>query len=130
MRVVVTEVEVRSIPFTNEEDERWDLFSGPDLFCEVYGPSGDLLHTSGVVIDVGPSHLPLTFEAGFSLTDPGPHVLRLLDADFTEHEVVGRVAFEPGRLVEAGPGPEPPTCVQFEEGDLALQLTLSWTETP
>lgn len=105
MRAVVTEVEVRSVPFTAEEKERWDLFSGPDLFSEMYGPSGDLLHTSEIVSDVRPSDLPLTLDEAFSLTDWGPPVLRFLDADFAGSEVVGRVAFEPGRLADAGLAP-------------------------
>lgn len=130
MRAVVTKVEVRSVPFTNEKDERWDLFSGPDLFYEVYGPSGDCLHTSEVVGNVRPSDLPVTLAETVSLTDPGPHVLRLLDADLTGDEVVGRVVFEPGRLEETGPGTDPPTGIQFEDGETALQLTLSWKQIP
>lgn len=130
MRAVVTEVEVRSIPFTTAEDERWDLFSGPDLFYEVYGPSGDLLHTSAVVDDVEPSDLPLRLDETFLFTETGPHVLRLLDADLTGDEVVGRMTFEPGRLVEAGTGAEPPTCIQIKDGETALQLTLSWKRMP
>jgi hypothetical protein len=130
MRVVVTAVEVRSVPFTTEEDERWDLFSGPDLYCEVYGPSGECLHTTAVANDVGPSDLPLSLDATFALSETGPHVLRLLDADLTGDDVLSRVAFAPERLADAGPGPEPPTCIQFTDGETALQLTLSWTEAP
>jgi len=130
MRAVVTEVEVRSVPFTTEEGERWDLFSGPDLYCEVYGPEANLLHASEVVNDVGPSDLPLSLDAEFSITEPGPHVLRLLDADVTEHEVMGRVAFAPGQVAEAGSGPEPPKCIEFEDGEMTIQLTLSWKQIP
>jgi hypothetical protein len=130
MRVVVTEVKVRSVPFTTDENERWDLFSGPDLFCEIYGPSGDLVHASEVTSDVRPSDLPLTLDETFSLTDPGPHILRLLDADISGNEVVTRMAFAPGRLADSGPGAGPPRCVQFEEGDTKLQLDLSWKQVP
>ncbi|PSQ69133.1 MAG: hypothetical protein BRD31_06270 [Bacteroidetes bacterium QH_2_64_26] len=130
MRAVVTEVEVRSVPFTTDENERWDLFSGPDLFCEVYGPSGNLVHATKVVSDVRPSDLPLTLDETFSLTDPGPHILRLLDADIGGSEIINRVAFEPGRLADSGPGAGPPRCVQFEEGDTKLQLNLSWKQLP
>ena len=130
MRTVVEEVKVRSIPFTDAAGERWDLCSGPDLYCELYGPAGDLLYESEVVTDVRPSDLPLSMDAGFALTESGPHILRVLDADFSGDERVGRVAFEPERLAAAGQGPEPPPCVQFEDGETTLWVALRWEEAP
>lgn len=129
MRATVTAVEIRSVPFTDEDDERWDLFSGPDLYCELYGPSGDCLHTSEIVQDVRPADLPARLDASVPLASAGPHILRLLDADLTGNEVVGRMAFEPERLAEAGAGAEPPSCIQFTDGEATLQLTLSWEES-
>jgi len=130
MRATVTDVEVRAVPFADDEEERWDLFSGPDLYCEIYGPSGDCLHTSDVVRNVRPADLPVTLDAEIVFAPAGPHVLRLLDADLAGSEVVGRVAFEPERLAEAGRGTEPPRCVQFQDGKTILQLDLTWPESP
>ncbi len=127
MHAVVTEVEVRTIPFTvPQEDRPWDLFSGPDLCYEVHGPDGTRLHVSDATDDVRPSDLPVTLEGEVVLEDSGPHVLRLLDEDLTENEVVARIAFEPRRLAEVEQGPEPPSCVQFEDGDTTLRLILTW----
>ncbi len=129
MRVVVTEVRVCTVPFADPQEGRpWDLFSGPDLSYEVYGPDGTRLHRSSTVCDLRPPDLPVTLDGGFALTTPGPHVLRVLDVDLTTDEVMARVAFEPDRLVRTGG--DPPSCVEFDEGETTLQVYFAWEQRP
>ncbi len=129
MRAIVMQVEVQTVPFGSEEGEdRWDLFSGPDLYYEVYDPDGTHLHTSEVVNDVRPRDLPLTLDAGFRVENPGRHVLQLLDADLGEDEVVGHMGFAPDRIADEAPGSTPPRAIQLSDGDLTLQVRLEWTE--
>ncbi len=129
MRVTLTHVEVQVVPFgSGEEEDRWDLFSGPDLYYEVYDPDGVCLHTSAVADDVGPRDLPLTLDAGFALREAGWHVLRLLDADLIEDEVVGDVDFAPDRILDGRSAAASARTVRLSDGDLTLQLLLEWTE--
>jgi hypothetical protein len=127
MHAVVKDVEVCTVPFTvGDEGERWDLFSGPDLYYEAYGPEETCLHTSDVVNDVGPRDLPVALGGEFSIEARAQYALRLLDADLFGHEVVARIDFAPGRLIEQSRGPDPPRTVRLEDGETALRLTLSW----
>lgn len=131
MHAVVTEVRVRSIPFSaSGEDRQWDLTSGPDLCYEAYGPDGSCLHASEAVNDVRPSDLPVTLQGEFPLQASGPHILRLLDEDFSRNEVVARFSFTRERLAEAGQGAGPPPCVQFEDEETTLWVALRWEEAP
>lgn len=128
MRAVVTEVKICAVPFTDPQANRpWDLLSGPDLCCEVYGPDGARLSRSGTTCDVRPPDLPVTLDGGFALAASGPHVLRVLDADLMGDEVMARIAFEPEQF--GGPKSEPPGCVQFDDGDTIVQLQLSWEQS-
>ena len=127
MRAVVTEVKICAVPFTDPQANRpWDLLSGPDLCCEVYGPDGARLSRSGTTCDVRPPDLPVTLDAGVRLAATGPHILRLLEADLTGDEVVARFTLVPARLLEAGVGSMPPVCVELSEQETALQVHLSW----
>lgn len=129
MHAVVEDVEVRTVPFTHGDDEEpWDLFSGPDLYYEAYGADEECLYTSDVAHDVGPRDLPVALGGGFSAEAQHRHVLRLLDADLTGDEVVADVAFVPVRLVEEGPGSAPPRTVRIVDGETTLRLTLSWSQ--
>ncbi len=129
MRVTLTQVDVQVVPFgSGEQDDRWDLFSGPDLYYEVYDPDGACLYTSAVVDDVGPRDLPVTLDAEVVLQEAGWHVLRLLDADLIEDEVVGCVDFAPDRIRDGRPTSTPARAVRLSDGDLTLQLQLEWTE--
>lgn len=128
MHALATEVEVQTVPFGSEtREDRWDLFSGPDLYYEVYDPDGTRLFASEVVTDVRPRDLPLTLAAGFHVADPGRHVLQLLDADLGEDEVMGRMEFALGQIVDESPGSTPPSTVELSDGDLVLWLRLEWT---
>jgi hypothetical protein len=123
MRAVLTRIKVCAVPFSDpHEDRPWDLFSGPDLCCEVYGPDGGRLHRSGTACDVCPPDLPVTLDAGVRLAATGPHILRLLEADLTGDEVVARFTLVPARLLEAGVGSMPPVCVELSE----QEVHLSW----
>jgi hypothetical protein len=127
MRAVVTRIQVCAVPFSDpHEDRPWDLFSGPDLCCEVYGPDGARLYRSGTACDVRPSDLPVTLDADVRLAAAGPHILRLLDADLTDDEVVARFPLVPARLLEAGGGSTPPVCVELSAQETTLQVYLSW----
>ncbi|WP_263788259.1 hypothetical protein [Salinibacter grassmerensis] len=129
MRVTLTQVEVQVVPFSpGDRDGRWDLFSGPDLYYEVYDPDGTCLYTSAVADDVGPRDLPVTLDAEFALREAGWHVLRLLDADLIEDEVVGCVEFAPDRILDGRPASAPARTVRLSDGDLTLQLLLKWTD--
>lgn len=127
MQAIVEDVEIRTVPFTSgNEGEPWDLFSGPDLYYEVYGPEEECLHTSEVASDVRPTDLPVGLGGDFAMESPVRYVLQLLDADLTSEEVIAQVAFIPARWIEEGGGGEPPRVVRLADGDTALQLTLSW----
>jgi len=129
MHAVVTQVDVQVVPFGPEGGEsRWDLFSGPDLYYEVYDPDGACLCTSGVVNDVRPRDLPITMDAAFSVETPGRHVLQLLDADLIEDEVVGRVGFAPDRIWEEGPASASTRTVCLRDETVTLRLVLEYTE--
>lgn len=128
MHALVKEVEVHTMPFTSEEEgEPWDLFSGPDLYYEAYGPDGALLHASEVISDVRPSDLPIALGGKFAVEQMGPHVLRLLDADLAGKEVVGRVAFDAERLAEKGAG-DPPRIVRLKDRKTTLRVVIAWEE--
>jgi len=126
MHAIVKEVEVHTVPFTPDDGEPWDLFSGPDLYYEAYGPDETLLHTSDVASDLRPSDLPVALGGGFAVETPDQYVFRLLDADLTTDEVVARIAFVPERLSEGGRLEDPPRAVRLVEGDTTLRLTLAW----
>ncbi len=128
MRAVVTHIEVCAVPFSTPHEGRpWDLFSGPDLCCEVYGPDGGRLHRSGTACDVCPPDLPVTLDAGVRLAASGPHLLRLLEVDLTGDEGVARFPLVPARLLDAGGGTTPPVRVELTEQETVLQVHLSWT---
>lgn len=126
MRAVVKQVEIHAVPFTSDDGEQWDLLSGPDLYYEAYGPDETLLHTSDVASDVRPNDLPVALDGGFAVEVPDRYVFRLLDSDLTTDELVARIAFVPGRLVEGGRLEEPPRAVRLVDGDTSLRLTLAW----
>jgi hypothetical protein len=126
MRAVVKKVEVHAVPFTPDDGEHWDLMSGPDLYYEAYGPDETLLHTSDVAPDVRPNDLPVALDGGFAVEITGQSVFRLLDSDLTTDELVARIAFVPGRLIEEGRLEEPPRAVRLVNGDTSLRLTLAW----
>lgn len=129
MHAVVKEVEVHTVPFASErKGERWDLFSGPDLYYEAYEPDGERLHTSEVVSDVRPRDLPVALGGEFSVEASGPYVVRLLDADLTREEVIGQVILDPERLADKHRGRTLPTVVQLEDGETTLRLDLVWRE--
>lgn len=131
MRVTLTQVDVQVVPFgSGEREDHWDLFSGPDLYYEAYDPDGARLYTSAVVNDVRPRDLPVTLDAEFALQESGWHVLRLLDADLIEDEVVGCVDFAPDRILERSPASAPARTVRLSDGALTLQLQLEWTDDP
>lgn len=129
MHAVVKEVEVHAVPFASErKGERWDLFSGPDLYYEAYDPDGEILHTSEVVSDVRPTHLPVTLGGEFSVEASRPYIVRLLDADLTGEEVIGQVILDPERLADERRGRTLPTVVHLEDGETTLKLALAWGE--
>lgn len=124
----VTQIEIQAVPFgPDEHGGRWDLFSGPDLYYEVYDPDGARLHVSEVADDVRPRDLPLTLDAGFRVEQSGQHVLQLMDADLIDDEVVGRVDFEPDRILGGRSASAPARSVRLSEERLTLQLVLEWT---
>ncbi|WP_233993792.1 hypothetical protein [Salinibacter altiplanensis] len=128
MRVTLMQVEVQVVPFgSGEREDRWDLFSGPDLYYKAYDPEGACLHASAVVDDVEPQDLPVTLDAEFAVEASGWHRLRLLDADLIEDEVVGAVDFAPDRILNGSPASAPARTVRLSDGDVTLQLTLEWT---
>jgi len=127
MHAVVTEVAVHAVPFASgEKDEPWDLFSGPDLFYEAYGPDGSLLHTSEVASDVRPRDLPVALDGGFSVESSGPYVLRLLDNDLTGEEIVGRVVLDAERLLDEGRESSLPRDLCLKDQGTTLRLALTW----
>lgn len=129
MHAVVTEVTVHTMPFASgEEDEPWDLFSGPDLFYEAYGPDGSLLHTSDVVQDVRPRDLPVALDGGFTVEPSGPYVLRLLDEDLTGEEVVGRLILDAERLVSKERKNSLPGSICLEDQGTTVHVFLTWKE--
>lgn len=129
MRVIVKQVEVQIVPFgSRDRKDRWDLFSGPDLYYEVYDPDGTCLYTSAVVDDVEPRDLPVTMDANFTVEPEGWHVLRLLDADLVEDEVVGRVEFAPDRILDGSPASRSARTVRLRDGDLTLGVVFAWEE--
>jgi len=129
MHAVVTEVTIHALPFaTGEEDEPWDLFSGPDLFYEAYGPDGSLLHASEVAHDVGPRDLPVALDGGFVVEPSGPYVLRLLDEDLTGEEVVGRLVLDAERLVNEGRKNAFPGSICLEDQGTTVHVSLTWKE--
>lgn len=130
MHAIVTNVKVKTLPFSKDEGEPWDLFSGPDLYYEAYGPGDECLHASDVANDIRPRDLPVALDGEFAVESPDRHVLRLLDADLTGQEVIARIAFVPARWAEEGPGPEPPRCIRLADEDTTLQLTLTWNQVP
>jgi len=127
MHVIVTQVEVQGVPFGSEErTERWDLFSGPDLYYEVYDPDGDRLYTSNVVNDVRPGDLPVGLDAGFSIEEGGRHILQLLDADLLEDEVVAQVDFAPDRIAGQTANRTSTRILCLQNGDTTLRVGLEW----
>lgn len=129
MHAVVTQVEVQVVPFDSEERaEPWDLFSGPDLYYEAYGPDGDRLYTSDVINDVRPRDLPVGLDAGFPVEESGWHILKLLDADLLEDEVVGQVDFALDRLADPGRKQAPTRTLRLQDGDTTLRVVLEWKE--
>ena len=129
MHAIVTNVEVKTLPFTSDDNgEPWDLFSGPDLHYEAYGPGDECLHASDVANNIRPRDLPVALGGEFAVESPDRHVLRLLDADLTGQEVIARIAFVPVRWAEEGPGFEPPRCIRLADEDATLQLTLTWNQ--
>lgn len=129
MHAVVTEVTVRTMPFASgEEDEPWDLFSGPDLFYEAYGPNGSLLHASNVVQDVRPRDLPVALDGGFVVEPSGPYVLRLLDEDLTGEEVVGRLVLDAEQLVNDRRKNALPGSICLEDQGTTVHVSLTWKE--
>ena len=128
MHAIVKDIEVHTMPFTHGDGKPWDLFSGPDLYYEAYGPNEEIVHTSDVAPDVGPRDLPVTLGGGFSVETRYQHVLCLLDADLTGKEVITRIAFVPARWVEECHGPEPPSSTCLTDEDTALRLTLAWDQ--
>lgn len=122
MYAIVREVTVLDLPFVREEGERWDLFSGPDLYYEVYDYQNEILETSAVVSDVCPPDLPVTLEGTFAVQRPSAkHCITLFDADLTDDDVIGSVAFD----LEASARSRS-TVVHLERETLMLRLTLSW----
>ena len=129
MYAVVTKVEVQSVPFGSEEHgDRWDLFSGPDLYYKAYDPDGERIHTSEVVGDVQPTDLPVTLDAGFVLKKTGRYTLQLLDADLIEDEVVGQVGLAPDRMADQDRGGPSAVAMSPDDGDTALRMWLKWKE--
>lgn len=129
MHAIVTAVTVQTVPFASGEgDEPWDLFSGPDLFYEAYGPDGSLLHASDVAQDVRPRDLPVALDGGFAVEPSGPYVLRLLDDDLTGEEVVGRLVLDAERLVNEGRKNALPSSICLEDQGTTVRLALTWQE--
>jgi hypothetical protein len=54
-----------------------DLFNGPDLYIEVYNPSGEKIYTSGVLDNASP---PVEFIVNIPI-EPGSYSIRVLDED-------------------------------------------------
>ena len=130
MHATVTNVKVETMPFSKDEGEPWDLFSGPDLHYEAYGPGNECLHASDVANDIGPGDLPVALDGEFAVESPDRHVLCLLDADLTGQEVIARIAFVPARWAEKSPGSDPPRCIRLTDEDTTFQLTLTWNQVP
>ena len=124
MHAIVTNVEVKPMPFTSEDEgEPWDLFSGPDLHYEAYGPGAECLHASDVANNIRPKDLPVALGGEFAVESPDRHVLRLLDADLTGQEVIARIAeqgLEGAPQRRLGGGMEPAICLAPVLGEMPI----------
>lgn len=125
MQAIVTGAVARRIPFTNEEGERWDLLSGPDIYYRCRNPSGEVVGTSDIATDISPSDLPVELPGTFSLHNfAGEHQIDLLESDVSGNQTLSTFSL---RLEPKDEGQSETLRLQSERA--TLDLSLEWKQT-
>lgn len=125
--VTITQIEVKNMPFTDEDGASWDSSSGPDAYLtRVNVPEGARVgRTSTTYDDVAPQGLPLSYDASFTIGDLSEEQsINLLDADSTDtDDYIEGAKYTFGELT--GEYPDSLTT-RSEDGTVEYKFALEW----
>lgn len=122
--VTITRIEVREMPFTNEEGEGWDFSSGPDVYVTRFNVPEDMTvdRTSTRYDNIAPGDLPLPYSTSFTIDDLSEEQsINLIDSDPNADDFIGGVSYTFENLVG-----EYPNNFTLEFEDIEYNIDLEW----
>lgn len=125
-RATITEVQIREMPFTNDDGVSWDLTSGPDIYYDARNPDGEQLERSSTIDNVAPEDLPITPTGEFTMEElsGGAYTIFLLDEDPTNaDDNIDFVSFNLEDQIGAYPDSR---TASTPDGEMTVRLSLDW----
>jgi PKD repeat protein len=125
-QATVTEVRIQDMPFSNDQGQGWDPFSGPDPYYVAANlDTGSELAASGFYEDVGESNLPLQYpDTEWTISDLSErHLVSIYDSDSNEDDFISGIEFDLSQQV--GTYSE---TVTLDIQDTTIELSIDWQE--
>ena len=128
-KVYIERVTISNVPFTNENGQPWDEFSGPDVFFDISSFS-NTFHTADPYFgDATPSDLPLTWNLSQIVMIPDwseTFYIRLWDFDDQSNDYIGPVLFEIDNIIEEENGYPESINIQNDDASIVVNIGFRW----